>query len=67
MPVSRQLMGDGQNTEPKEIFEMSFAFNEAYYLQSKLAQLVSSDAATYGNWTTAQVKTAIQNLSLIHI
>ena len=40
---------------------MSFAFNEAYYLKSKLAQLVAEDAATYGTWSTNDVKDAIQN------
>ena len=35
---------------------MSFDFDEAYYLKSKLAQLKATDAATYGNWNTDQVK-----------
>ena len=38
---------------------MSFTFDEAYYLKSKLAQLKATDAATYGNWNTDQVKQAI--------
>ncbi len=38
---------------------MSFDFDEAYYLKSKLAQLKATDAATYGNWNTDQVKQAI--------
>ena len=37
---------------------MSFAFDEAYYLKSKLAQLKATDAQ-YANWNTDQVKQAI--------
>ena len=39
---------------------MSFAFDETYYLKSKLQQLIKTDAATYGSWSTSDVKDAIE-------
>ena len=43
---------------------MSFAFDEAYYLKSKLQQLIKTDAATYGSWNTDQVKQAIEDAGM---
>ena len=42
---------------------MSFAFDETYYLKSKLAQLKASDSQ-YADWTTEQVKTAIEEAGM---
>lgn len=41
-----------------------FTVNESFYLQQKLDQLKTLDAATYGNWTTTDVAKAFEEAQL---